>query len=369
MTAPLTTDLLTGRKSQQLFRALREQLEAGHFTVGEQFHTISEICDNFAISSTTAVKCLDRLVQDGLLIRKQGAGTFVSKVPLGESSGRFATISQEIPHCLDYVMPEDISSRAGPEYLGELLAAVQRSRDDDELSLRVNLLPGRIRSAEEIEQWLSRRVRGGAQAFVFRWMPRVAQEVAAAKGWPTCIHGHPDAGIDLPFVDLDQQQMGQRIAEYLIQRDCRRVGVLMRAEWRAGDNLMVNSLLERLGSRLLAIETSPPDDPDVDAAVQRLLGRKPGIDALVMRNHPGQWLPRHIHELRAGREPMPVISEWVWHPLVTPVLPNAATIIRAITGVVTQLMSGSRPDPYSVELEASVMTDSLPEESKPRRKQ
>ncbi len=342
--------VLTGRKSQAVFQSLCQQLAAGHFAPGQQFHTINEICERFDVSSTTAVKCLDRLVQDGLLVRKQGAGTFVRQIPLERLSG-FNLSPMEIPRCLDYVMPEDIAYRAGPEYLGELLAAVQRSRNDDELSLRINLLPSRLHQREQVEQWLAQRVLGGAQAFVFRWMPRVAQEIAVVKGWPTCMHGHPDAGIDLPFVDLDQQQMGQCIAKYLIERNCRRVGVLMRAEWRPGDNLMTNSLLERLGSRLLAIETSPPDDANVDAAVHRLLSRKPSIDALVVRNHPGQWLVRNVHELRVGKEQMPVISDWVWHPAVITVTPDCSAIVRAISSVLAQLMTAQRPDPYRIELE------------------
>jgi hypothetical protein len=183
-------------------------------------------------------------------------------------------------------------------------------------------------------------------------MPRVAQEIALEKKWPTCVHGHPDAGIDLPYVDLDQRQLGKRVAEYLISQNCRRVGVLMRAEWRPGDNLMINSLLEQLGSRLLAIETSPPDDINVDTTVQRLLARQPKIDALVVRNHPGSWLPKHLHELSENRRSFPLISDWAWHPQVTPILPSVSTIIQAVGAMLPQLMAGQRPDPYTIELEA-----------------
>lgn len=350
-----TAALLTGRKSQQVFQELCRELQAGRFSPGQQYHTITEICDAFDVSATTAVKCLDRLAEDGVVIRKQGAGTFVQQVPQSRLSDSFGIRNDDILGCLDYVMPEDIAFRAGPEYLGELLAAVQRQREDDDLSLRLNLLPSRIRSAQDVEGWLSRRVRGGAKAFVFRWMPRVAQEIAVEKKWPTCVHGHPDAGIDLPYVDLDQRQLGRRIADHLISQNCRRVGVLMRAEWRPGDNLMINSLLEHLGSRLLAIETSPPDDNNVDATVQRLLALRPKIDALVVRNHPGNWLPKHLHQLSESRRPMPIVSDWAWHPLVTPILPGVSTILQAVGGLIPQLMAGQRPDPYSIELEALPM--------------
>lgn len=355
LTKAADSELLTGRKSQKVCRALRDELEAGRFSAGQQFHTISEICDAFNISATTAVKCLDRLVDDGILIRKQGAGTFVKEVPLTDSAGGFQKMSAKIPRCLDYVMPDDMANRIGREYLGTLLAAVQQTREDDDLTLRVNLLPSRIRSASQIEEWLSNRVQGGAQAFVIRWMPRAVQEVLIAKRWPVCIHGRPDAGIELPYVDLDQEQVGQRIADCLIANDCRRVGVLMRAEWRPGDNLMVNSLLERLGSRFLAIESSPSDDVAVDASVRKLLARKPGVDALVVRSHPGSLLLNHLYDVSREHKRLLVVSDWAWHPLVTPVMPNVTTVIHAITRIVTQLIDGERPDPYSVELEVGAL--------------
>ena len=200
----LTHHLVSGRKSQRVYRALRTELEARRFAAGEQFHTISEICEAHKISSTTAVKCLDRLVKESLLVRRQGSGTYVCERPEQAESPPPAPVLG----CLDYVMPEDIRSRAGPEYLTDLLTRVQGSHAEGEIALRLNLLPTRIHEREEVEHWLAQRLHSGAKAFVFRWMPRVAQEVAAANGWPTCVHGRPDAEIRLPFVDLDQRQLG-----------------------------------------------------------------------------------------------------------------------------------------------------------------
>ena len=351
-----SSGLLTGRKSQRVYHALHEELKAKRFHLGEQFHTISEICSAHAISSTTAVKCLDRLVEDGLLVRRQGSGTFVRQLPRRQPpTSENDSVKLSVPRCLDYVMPEDIGSRAGPEYLGELLNSVHRSHGDGDIALRVNLLPRRIHDAQQVEDWLAGRIHGGARAFVFRWMPRMAQEVAAAKGWPICVHGRPDTGIELPFVDFDQRQFGQEVGRHLIERGCRRVGVLMRAEWRGGDNLLVNGLLEQLRSRLAAIETAPPEDVEVDAAVRRLLDRRPAIDAVVVRNHPGSWLPGHVQELRGQSGPMPVVSESKWHPLVTHVVPAGPTIIEAMAGVLAQLMRGQRPESAGIELSVKVV--------------
>ena len=351
----ISSGLLTGRKSQRVFLALRGELEAGRFSVGQQFHTINEVCETFEVSASTAVKCLDRLVQDGLLICKQGSGTFVNHVPQSGSSGLLQPAAAQIPGCLDYVMPEDIASRAGIEYFGELLATVQKGGDHEDLSLRINLLPSRLRSAEQVEDWLASRVRNGAQAFVFRWMPQVAQEVVLARGWPTCIHGHPERGIELPYVDLDQRQLGKLMAEFLIQRDCRRVALLMRREWAAGDNMLVTSLIEGLGSRLAGIETCLPSDKCVDAAARQLLDRRPEIDGLIVRNHLGKWLPEQLYQLHAEGKSLAVISDLARHPLAAHVAPDCSAIAGAISATLAQLMAGKRPNPFALEFEPRII--------------
>jgi len=355
-TPALSTDLLTGRKSQRVFLALRSELEAGRFSLGQQFHTINEVCETFEVSASTAVKCLDRLVKDGLLICRQGSGTFVKQLPQGGDSRPLNPGPTQVPGCLDYVMPEDIASRAGIEYFGELLSTVQKGREGNELSLRINLLPNRVRTAEQIDQWLSNRVNNGAQAFVFRWMPQAAQEVVLAKGWPTCIHGHPERGIDLPYVDLNQRLLGKRMAEFLIERNCKRVALLLRREWAAGDNLLVTSLIESLGNRLAGIETCLPSDSCVDTSLGQLLARRPAVDGLVVRNHLGSWLPDHLHDLELNRGPLTVISDWVRHPLVACVAPDCSTIAGAISVTLSQLLAGKRPDPFCIELEPKILS-------------
>lgn len=346
---------LTGRKAQGLYEQLARELNSGEFRVGDQFHTISEISERYSVSMATVVKCLSLLAKQGYLDQRQGSGNYVRDLPGNVARPHLMQKSSTAIPCLDYVMPEGISDRAGSEYLSEMLSQVPRHNNgSDHLALRLNLMPDRLQSPEEIKQWLQRLLESGAQAIVFRWMPRIALEIAVRCKWPVCVHGHPNAGIELPFVDFDQRQLGQCTAKHLIDIGAKRIGLLMRAEWRLGDNLMVNSLLEVLGDRIAAIETAPPVDSEVDLAVKRLLEHNSKIDALIVRNHPGSWLPRHAHELTSRGSEMPIVAEWKFHPGVRQIVAADITIFEAIGKLLGKMISGESDVSLSRELQVRI---------------
>lgn len=66
-------------KYQILKNTLRNQILSGAFEEGDKFHTESEIADSFQVSSITAIRALNELQKEGLVERKQGLGTFVSR--------------------------------------------------------------------------------------------------------------------------------------------------------------------------------------------------------------------------------------------------------------------------------------------------
>ncbi len=63
---------------QQLQRALREAIEKHVWGPDDALPAERDLADEFAISRITVRKALDGLVGEGLLTRRQGAGTFVS---------------------------------------------------------------------------------------------------------------------------------------------------------------------------------------------------------------------------------------------------------------------------------------------------
>jgi GntR family transcriptional regulator len=63
----------------QLSELLRQEIEAGRWKVGEQIPVEEDLCAHFSLSRTTVRKSLDALVNQGLLHRSQGRGTFVAE--------------------------------------------------------------------------------------------------------------------------------------------------------------------------------------------------------------------------------------------------------------------------------------------------
>ena len=66
-------------KYLQIKTALLEELESGRFEYGDKFYSNTELIERFGASSITVIRAVNDLVAEGLLVRYQGKGTFVSR--------------------------------------------------------------------------------------------------------------------------------------------------------------------------------------------------------------------------------------------------------------------------------------------------
>lgn len=64
---------------QQVRQALLEAIGRGEYTPDVPFITERKLCEQFGVSSTTAVRVLNDLVTDGILVRRRARGTFVAE--------------------------------------------------------------------------------------------------------------------------------------------------------------------------------------------------------------------------------------------------------------------------------------------------
>lgn len=62
----------------QIQEYLRNQIDSAVWKPGDQIPTEQQLCDRFGVSRITVVKALTRLVEEGVLVREQGKGTFVA---------------------------------------------------------------------------------------------------------------------------------------------------------------------------------------------------------------------------------------------------------------------------------------------------
>jgi len=79
---PVSGDLRAPRY-HQVYVALRGWITDGRFAPGDKIPAEPELCEAFRVSRITVRRAIDELEQEGLLVRRQGSGTFVpERIPV-----------------------------------------------------------------------------------------------------------------------------------------------------------------------------------------------------------------------------------------------------------------------------------------------
>jgi len=78
----------------QLKVIIEEKIESGDWSPGDRISSENDLHQMYKISRNTVQKALDELVQEGMLERKQGKGTFVSKPKIEQSLTGFYSFSK-----------------------------------------------------------------------------------------------------------------------------------------------------------------------------------------------------------------------------------------------------------------------------------
>jgi GntR family transcriptional regulator len=80
---------------QQLERALREAIESGQLAPDDALPPERDLAADFGVSRITVRKAVDGLVQEGLLVRRQGSGTFV-RVRVEKNFSKLTSFSEDM---------------------------------------------------------------------------------------------------------------------------------------------------------------------------------------------------------------------------------------------------------------------------------
>jgi GntR family transcriptional regulator len=150
----------------QLEQILKSKIITGEILPGDQIPTEKELSETYKVSSITARQAVLNLVQEGLLTRKQGKGTYVQ----GGTTNVKNIMTLSVKGDINDVVPEDLSSQkvkvldtsrvSCPKRVkstlslcdGEDVFRIRRTRSDDGviLSYVKNYLPLEI--GEKIER-------------------------------------------------------------------------------------------------------------------------------------------------------------------------------------------------------------------------
>lgn len=72
---------------EQVKQVLRTEIAEGRYVPGEPFISQQKVCARFGVSAITAIRALNDLAAEGLLVRRPGRGTFVAEPGPSESAG------------------------------------------------------------------------------------------------------------------------------------------------------------------------------------------------------------------------------------------------------------------------------------------
>ena len=80
----------------QLYQILRDEIVRGEWQPGDMIPPESELTERYGISRTTVRQVLDLLVNEGLIYRQQGRGTFVAHPTLEQALVRIVSFTEDM---------------------------------------------------------------------------------------------------------------------------------------------------------------------------------------------------------------------------------------------------------------------------------
>ena len=81
---------------EQLYEILRSSIQRGEWAVGEMIPTEPELIEQYQVSRITVRQALNRLVNEGLIYRQQGRGTFVAEPTLEQGLTRIISFTEDM---------------------------------------------------------------------------------------------------------------------------------------------------------------------------------------------------------------------------------------------------------------------------------
>lgn len=137
---------------RQLYEILRKDIVEGQRPAGELLPSESELIDRYQVSRVTVRQAMDLLVQDGLVYRRRGRGTFVAAPKIEQGLTQIISFSEDMRRrgfhaetavLTSYLLPasKEIAEKLGIAR-GEEIAFLQRLRlaDGEPLSIESSYL-------------------------------------------------------------------------------------------------------------------------------------------------------------------------------------------------------------------------------------
>lgn len=163
------------RLSDAVYGQLLHEIMVGQFTAGDRLPPETQLAQRFAVSRPVVREALQRLQSDGVVISRQGSGTYVQRSP----SERVAELTQE--YTLHEVL-QSLELRMALEELAARLAA--RNRSDEQMraielaARKLHKVFGQGSAAKEADYAFHRAIAAASgNSLLFQTLEQLAEHV------------------------------------------------------------------------------------------------------------------------------------------------------------------------------------------------
>ncbi len=214
-------------KHRRIYKELRQGITSGRYKEGERLPTEAQLVKRYATSRPTVARALLDLQRDGLVNRRAGSGTYVTR-PVSEQEHLFGLIVPRLgeteifdPICREMTLSSQAASYA-------LLWASTTAGADGDVAEQV---------WQSCQQCISRRVSGIFFAPV-EWLPdaekvneKVVEALDAARTPVVLLdrdlYPYPRRS-RYDRIGIDNRAAGFAVADHLLSMGCREIGFLSR---------------------------------------------------------------------------------------------------------------------------------------------
>ncbi len=210
---------------EQIYAYLREEIRQGRLSDGDRVPSEKELAEQFHVSRITSKKSLDMLVQDGLVERVQGKGSFVAAdLKDRELSPRHHSTEREPSKTplIGLIMP-DFSESFGQR----ILLAVERACKENGYLLTLAMTQDQ-RQAEE--HAIETMIQSGAQGLIV--LPIHGEYYndllvrLALDHFPLVIIDRPMRGVSACAVHTDNKRASAELTRFLIDHGYQNIAFL-----------------------------------------------------------------------------------------------------------------------------------------------
>ncbi|GAA3636151.1 GntR family transcriptional regulator [Microlunatus ginsengisoli] len=208
---------MSGALYQQVFEALRDDIQTGRFAVGERLPSDAALGERFGVSAITLKRALELLKNDGYISRRARVGTFViSDVATSSASG------YTLSHPLVGLVVTNFDDTFGVKVLAGVL---------DQANTSINLIIKRSLGDESAEDQLIRALfDSGVRALILQpsssvYVPAAVLELIT-QNFPMVILDRVFEGVPISTVCSDNVTGGQLATEHLMSLGHEHIGLV-----------------------------------------------------------------------------------------------------------------------------------------------